>query len=71
MGDFLTQYGGMIIGMLGGGFATALCCVGSAKGTGIAGEAGAGLLREKPELFSKVLILQVIPNTQRLYDFVI
>lgn len=71
MGDFIAKFGGMIIGMLGGGFAAALCCVGSAKGTGIAGEAGAGLLREKPDMFSKVLILQVIPGTQGLYGFVI
>ncbi len=71
MEDFINDFGGMIIGMLGGGFAAALCCVGSAKGTGIAGEAGAGLLREKPDMFSKVLILQVIPGTQGLYGFVI
>lgn len=71
MKEFLELYGGMLIGILGGGFATILCALGSAKGTGIAGEAGAGLLREKPDLFSKVLILQVIPGTQGLYGFVI
>lgn len=64
-------YGGMILGILGGGIAAALCCIGSAKGTGMAGEAGAGLLREKPDMFSKVMILQVIPGTQGLYGFVI
>lgn len=69
--QFFEQYGGMMIGILGGGIAAALCCVGSAKGTGIAGEAGAGILREKPDMFSKVLILQVIPGTQGLYGFVI
>lgn len=69
--ELFAQYGGMMIGMLGGGLAAALCCVGSAKGTGIAGEAGAGLMREKPDMFSKVLILQVIPGTQGLYGFVI
>ena len=69
--EFFAQYGGMMIGILGGGIAAALCCVGSAKGTGIAGEAGAGILREKPDMFSKVLILQVIPGTQGLYGFVI
>ena len=69
--ELFAQYGGMMIGMLGGGIAAALCCVGSAKGTGIAGEAGAGIMREKPDMFSKVLILQVIPGTQGLYGFVI
>ena len=69
--EFFAQYGGMMIGILGGGIAAALCCVGSAKGTGIAGEAGAGILREKPDMFSKVLILQVIPGTQGLYGLLI
>ena len=41
------------------------------KGTGIAGEAGAGLLAEDPSQFSKCMILQVIPGTQGLYGLVI
>ena len=45
--------------------------MGSAKGTGIAGEAGAGLLAEDPSQFSKCMILQVIPGTQGLYGLVI
>ena len=48
-----------------------LCCVGSARGTGLAGEAATGLLSEAPEHFSKCLILQVIPGTQGLYGLVI
>lgn len=68
---FFTTYGGMILGILGGGIAAALCSIGSARGTGMAGEAGAGLLREKPDMFSKVLIMQIIPGTQGLYGFVI
>ncbi|PKM72806.1 MAG: permease [Firmicutes bacterium HGW-Firmicutes-16] len=71
MQELIAKYGGMLIGILGSGLAAVVCCVGSAKGTGIAGEAGAGVLREKPDLFSKVLILQVIPGTQGLYGFVI
>ncbi|MEA4894469.1 MAG: V-type ATP synthase subunit K [Oscillospiraceae bacterium] len=71
MQDFIETYGGMLIGILGSGIAAILCCIGSAKGTGMAGEAGAGILREKPDLFSKALILQVIPGTQGLYGFVI
>ena len=45
--------------------------IGSAKGTGIAGEAGAGLVSEDPSKFGKAMILQVIPGTQGLYGFVI
>lgn len=70
-GEFLAQYGGAFFGFLGAGLAAGLSCVGSAKGTGIAGEAGAGLLCEDPSQFSKVLILQVIPGTQGLYGLVI
>ena len=46
-------------------------CIGSAKGTGIAGEAGAGLVSEDPSKFGKAMIMQVIPGTQGLYGFVI
>ena len=68
---FLEQFGGMALGFLGAGLAAALCCIGSAKGTGTAGEAGTGLLCEDPNTFGKVLILQVIPGTQGLYGLVI
>ena len=51
--------------------AVGLCCVGSAKGTGIVGEAATGLLSEAPEHFSKCLILQVLPGTQGLYGLVV
>ena len=68
---FLEQFGGMALGFLGAGLAAALCCIGSAKGTGTAGEAGTGLLCEDPNTFGKVLILQVIPGTQGLYGLVV
>ena len=66
----LEQFGGMALGLLGAGLAAALSGVGSAIGTGIAGEAGAGLLCEDPSKFGKVMILQVIPGTQGLYGLV-
>ena len=68
---FLEQIGGMALGLLGAGLAAALSGVGSAIGTGIAGEAGAGLLCEDPSKFGKVMILQVIPGTQGLYGLVV
>ena len=71
IGEFLTQYVGAFFGFLGAALAAGLACVGSAKGTGIAGEAGAGLLAEDPSQFSKCMILQVIPGTQGLYGLVI
>ena len=61
--SFLEQFGGMALGLLGAGLAAALSGIGSAKGTGIAGEAGAGLLCEDPSTF--------IPGTQGLYGLVV
>ena len=71
MTAFLEQFGGIGLAFLGAALAVGLCCVGSARGTGIAGEAATGLLSEAPEHFSKCLILQVIPGTQGLYGLVI
>ena len=71
MNSFFDAFGGMALGLMGAGLAAALSGVGSAKGTGIAGEAGAGLLCEDPSKFGKVLILQVIPGTQGLYGLVV
>ena len=65
--EFLTK----AIALLGPVLAAALACVGSAKGTGMTGEAGAGLTAEDPSKSGKCLILQVIPGTQGLYGFVI
>ena len=71
MAEFISQFGGIGLAFLGAALAVGLCCVGSARGTGIAGEAATGLLSEAPEHFSKCLILQVIPGTQGLYGLVI
>ncbi len=71
MNSFFEAFGGMALGLMGAGLAAALSGIGSAKGTGIAGEAGAGLLCEDPSKFGKVLILQVIPGTQGLYGLVV
>ena len=65
MGIFELTTGGAI-GMLGAGLAVCLAGAGSARGTGLAGEAGTGLLCEDPSKF-----LQVIPGTQCLYGLVI
>ena len=71
MTAFLEQFGGIGLAFLGAALAVGLCCVGSARGTGMTGEAATGLLSEAPEHFSKCLILQVIPGTQGLYGLVI
>ena len=67
---FFESFGGIGLAFLGAALAVALCCVGSAKGTGIVGEAATGVICEAPENFSKCLILQVLPGTQGLYGMV-
>ena len=71
LAEFFELFGGTALAFLGAALAVGLCCVGSARGTGLAGEAATGLLSEGPEHFSKCLILQVIPGTQGLYGLVI
>ncbi len=71
MEGFLNTIGGFAIAMLGAALAAVLPGIGSAKGTGMTGEAGAGLISQDPSKFGKALILQVIPGTQGLYGLVI
>lgn len=47
--------------------AVTLTGIGSAKGVGIVGQAGCGLLTEQPDMFGKVLGLQALPMTQGIY----
>ena len=69
--EFLNTIGGLAIGILGAAMAAALAGIGSAKGTGIAGEAAAGVVSDDPAKFGKAMILQVLPGTQGLYGFVV
>jgi V/A-type H+-transporting ATPase subunit K len=62
---------GLILAILGAALAAGLSGVGSARGVGLVGEAGAGLLSEDSSLFGRVLILQILPGTQGLYGFLI
>ncbi len=67
---FLESFGGLAIALAGASLAVVLSCIGSAKGTGIAGEAASGLCAEDPTKFGKAMILQVLPGTQGLYGLV-
>ena len=62
---------GIVFALLGAALAAALAGAGSAKGVGIAGEAGAGVVTDDPSKFSKVLILQILPGTQGIYGLLI
>ncbi|MCL2044830.1 MAG: V-type ATP synthase subunit K [Oscillospiraceae bacterium] len=69
--ELLNTYGGFALALFGAALSVVLAGYGSAKGTGMVGEAGVGLLCEQPEQFGKVMILQVIPGTQGIYGFVV
>ena len=71
MQAFFDSFGGIGLAFLGAALAVGLCCIGSAKGTGMVGEAATGLLSQAPEHVSKCLILQVLPGTQGLYGLVV
>ncbi|MCQ2442274.1 MAG: V-type ATP synthase subunit K [Oscillospiraceae bacterium] len=65
------EYLGLAIALLGASLAVGICCVGSGKGTGMVGEASAGVVAEDPMKSSSCLVLQILPGTQGLYGLVI
>lgn len=65
------NYWGLGLALLGAALATGLPCTGSSVGVSIVGQAGSGLLTEKPELAGKVITLAVLPGSQGLYGMVI
>ncbi len=60
---------GTAFAIFGAAIAAVLSGMGSARGVGLVGEAGAGVITEDPTKFGKVLILQILPGTQGLYGF--
>ncbi len=60
---------GTAFAIFGAALAAILSGMGSAKGVGLVGEAGAGVITEDPSKFGKVLIMQILPGTQGLYGF--
>ena len=68
MEGFLT---GEVLACFGAAIAAGLAGIGSAVGVGIAGKAGAGVVSEDPNKFSKVLVLQALPGTQGIYGLLI
>ncbi len=62
---------GLVLALSGAAMAALLAGIGSAIGVGMGGRAAAGAVTEKPELFSKVLILQLLPGTQGIYGLLV
>ena len=61
---------GTIYAIMGAALAAALSGVGSSFGVQAAGKAAAGVTAEKPDLFSKLFVLQALPATQGMYGLV-
>jgi V/A-type H+-transporting ATPase subunit K len=62
---------GLVLTVLGAALATILAGLGSILGVQNAGKAAAGVVSEQPELFGKLLVLQILPGTQGLYGFLV
>jgi len=62
---------GLPFAFFGAGLATILASIGSILGVSMVGQAGAGLVSEKPDLAGKVITLAVLPGSQGLYGMVI
>lgn len=61
---------GAIFAIIGAAVAATLAGIGSSYGVQAAGKAAAGVTSEKPELFSKLFVLQALPATQGMYGLV-
>ena len=62
---------GFPLAILGASLACLLGGIGSSIGVSIAGQAGAGLLTEKPKMFGIVTVIEALPGTQGIYGMVI
>lgn len=61
---------GAVYAVIGAALAATLAGIGSSYGVQAAGKAAAGVTAEKPELFSKLFILQLLPATQGIYGLI-
>lgn len=62
---------GTVLAVLGAAIAAFVAGAGSIIGVGKSGSVAAGILSEKPELFGKLLPLQLLPGTQGIYGFLV
>lgn len=62
---------GQVFALLGAAIAITLAGIGSAKGVGNVGQAGAGVVTEDPSRFGQILVLQALPGTQGIYGLLV
>ncbi|MCA9362354.1 V-type ATP synthase subunit K [Candidatus Kaiserbacteria bacterium] len=61
---------GVALVFIGAAVTAVLGFAGSAVGMGYAGQAAAGVVGEKPNLFGKMLLMQALPGSQGIYGLV-
>lgn len=61
---------GIALVFIGAAITAVLGFAGSAIGMGFAGQAAAGVVGEKPNLFGKMLLMQALPGSQGIYGLV-
>ena len=62
---------GLFFAFLGAALAVGFAGAGSSKGVGLASEAAAGVIKDDPSKFGRLLVMQLLPGTQGLYGFII
>jgi len=62
---------GQILALSGAVLAVVLGGLGSAIGCRMTGQAAAGVTSEDPDLFGKLLVIELLPGTQGIYGFLI
>lgn len=63
-------FSGMSLVFIGAAVTAVLGFAGSAMGMGFAGQAAAGVVGEKPQLFGRLLLMQALPGSQGIYGLV-
>lgn len=71
MENEVVQMAGLAYATLGIVASAALGGMGTAIGSGMAGTVAAGVLAEKPHLFTKTLVLTALPGSQAIYGLLI
>ncbi len=61
---------GSVLVFIGAAITAVLGFMGSIVGMGFAGQAAAGVVGEKPNLFGKMLLMQAMPGSQGIYGLV-
>ena len=60
---------GLVLAFTGAAVAALFSGIGSAIGVGIAGRSAAGVLSEKPERYTPLMLMVMLPSTQGFYGF--